>query len=207
MVFSLRERLLILIFILAILSGVVYKFVYSPLNYKISQETVKSEQIKADILEQKKLNQEEDKLREKIALLNDEKIITKQQIPLSPQMESVVRFIDKTAQEEGLKLLSLNYSENENAVSSLVSVDFNMAISGSPSSVIAFIEKMEQSDRLFVFSDLVLRTGEAEDKGSGENGTSIMDKYDKTSETLELNFSCYYEKEQGNLLPSDNKQN
>ncbi len=174
-----EQQIYILIGIITIVFVFVYfNFLLGPINKSIKFKKEKIKELTNIIIEAKKEIGQLDHLRMKNAALEEELIELQLLLPNKKELPDILRKINKTAQQHGMKIINIqprpivtNVSQEYNEI------PFGIQIIGTFHNVGNFISEIAQEKRLFDTRDLKLNQQISSDKSITVNGTLTLIAY------------------------------
>lgn len=140
------------------------------------------------------------------------------EVPQSPMIPSIIDYIETSARNAQVKLLSIRYKENvvvaSNAARSgsenmqVIPVNFQISASGSYFDLLSFVLEIENAPRIFIINSGKMSLGKPRQSSNGITASAskdmpvsdqVMDKivpesltYDQSESRLDLDFSALY---------------
>lgn len=144
-----------------------------------------------------------------------------EEVPQSPMMPSIIDYLELSARDTHVKLISICYKENAvvdaapnsaklgSNIKQVMPVNFQIVASGSHFDLLSFIQEIEHAPRLYIINSGKISLGRTGQSPSGiaasVNNSEMamndetMDKivpesitYDQSKSVLNLDFSAYY---------------
>lgn len=219
---SKRELILL---ILLILTGIIYLFytyMYGPVRDKTDALQVENTRLETAILtEQKSIetinNLEEEKLKHDYQVMAEK-------IPESPFIPEIIDYLEKSAEDAGVELLAVTYTEtnkkdrqqnkdnSDQEITGPEKLRFQATTCGSYPELLLFLLRIEKNSRIYVVEGSKMKTSKRKVimppamAAEGESPTLLpppviltgSSGYDPENIVMDIMFNAYYDK---NSLP------
>lgn len=168
MILSRREKILLILFIYLAIFTVFYRLCYQPLCQQVEVIINQNAQLRKYLaeLDKEKENIKTESDKEKIA---QEYRVLLQKLPSEPLPLEAVRYFEQTAEQSGIKLVSINHQnpspknikngsrENLNQSEAQAnSLQFKIISIGTYDSLLTFTKKIENAPREFAVENLLI---------------------------------------------------
>lgn len=198
-----RQYWLLGLLICALLGFVLNYYVYEPLANRKSQL-----QNEHELLAQR-MTDIEDKLhfiretQDQGQDIRADYVKMRSRVPPQPMIPEIISFLELTATETNLNVISVNYKEQEynttddgdsadtGETDRIGTVNMEFSATGNRFEIMSFVLAIENSPRLFIIDDLIMSTDTCENS-NGHIGSNANISATPEQMTLKLKIKAYY---------------
>jgi len=209
---SKREKTLLSILLIIVISYVYYHFLFAPIRSDISTISQENKDLKASIkMVEQKLGEPGSANKESAQIKEDYKQLASR-LPAQPCIPEVIVYLENIAVESGMSLVAVDYRREDNLGSSqgsgqpdgLMTATFDLMLQGDYDSLQGFITKLEkESPRIYNIRRVnIMATSGGATESYDPNSSS---SYDASHLMVDMKMAAYYDNiflSDGDNLPS-----